>query len=188
MGYFLTREDFNWIITLEDLDRLTASTDSVWQNALASKIEVMSSYMRFRYDVSEIFSSVEDWDILLSWPIGARVISGGAHYVSAQAVPVSTLITDLNYWTPRDSRNQELVEIASYLTLHKISGRPNSIGVNEDLLNRFNYSMKSLELIRDGVKDMDIPLLPATEDGTDLTGDGFIPVSAEEAINRTYTI
>ena len=54
---FIERTDIAQSYTLDDLDRLTDSTDAVWQSELGRVIELVSSYLRARYDVTAVFAA-----------------------------------------------------------------------------------------------------------------------------------
>ena len=53
---FIVKTDFDRYITEENLDNITENDNQVWIQTLASVIETVSSYLRFRYDTDNIFN------------------------------------------------------------------------------------------------------------------------------------
>ena len=94
---FVIRQDFRYLITLSDLDRLTNTDDNIWQEAETSAIEEVSSYMRHRYDTTTGLRETQLHDSANPYSEGDRVYTltgdNPTFYVAAQDVPATTLIT-----------------------------------------------------------------------------------------------
>ena len=117
MGFYLLKTDFDRYTTAVKLNGITDNIDIVWQLALSSVIETVSSYLRFRYDTDKEFATIESHVITNTYLSGARVVDGTDLYFAIQDVPVSTALTDTAFWTKGDSRNSAIVDIVVVLVL-----------------------------------------------------------------------
>ena len=195
MGYFLLRDDFKSHITLANLDRITDSDDTVWQQNSNTAIETAASYMRNRYDVSKVFLPIETW-VDQDWPIGTRVTNGGLLYYAIQDVTTGTLITDTLFWTQGDGRNTKIIEIVIDLVLFNIYNRLNGSEIPQFIQIRYDGAdaqqrggaMGHLKGISKGDIQSDLPLLADVEDGTKLSGNRIINGNAADVVNKHTSI
>ena len=196
MGFYLLKTDFNRYATVTTLDGITESTDSVWELALSSVIETVSSYLRFRYDTVKEFLPIDVHVPVNTYLSGARVIDGTDLYFAIQDVPTLTLLTNILFWTKADSRNSAIVDIVVVLVLYAIYSRingseiPNWIQVLYDggdpqqRAGKIGY----LKEIRKGTVQIDLALLPEVADGTDQSGNSFAFGTAEGAVLKNTSI
>jgi hypothetical protein len=195
MAFYLLKTDFNRYTTPTKLDGITESTDSVWQLALSSVIETVSSYLRFRYDTDKEFI-LEDHVLADTYVSGARVVDSDKFYTAIQDVPTLKPITDVLFWKESDFRNPAMVDINVVLVLYAIYSRingseiPNWIQVLYDggdpqqRAGKIGY----LKEIRKGSVQINLALLADVEDGTDQSGNSFAYGSAVGAVKRNTSI
>ncbi|MEK0371116.1 MAG: hypothetical protein QQN55_08185 [Nitrosopumilus sp.] len=196
MSNYLLKSDFERFITLTNLDGITDATDPIWEIELLSTIEVVSSYLRFRYDTDKEFKPIEPHVPANTYLIGDRVIDGTDLYFAIQDVPAATLLTDILFWTKADSRNPAIVQIVVVLILYNIYSRINGSeiptwiqvmydgGDSQQRGGKLGY----LKDIRKGTVQINLALLPEVEDGTDQSGNNIAFGSAIVAVNRNTSI
>ena len=196
MGNYLLKSDFYSVISEENLDGITDSTDSIWQNELLSAIEVAASYLRFRYDTDKEFAPIETHVLAGTYEENARVIDGTDLYFAIQDVPANTPLTDVLFWTKADSRNPAIVQIIVVLVLYTIYSRingseiPNWIqvlydgGDSQQRGGKLGY----LKEIRKGTVQINLGLLPEVEDGSTQSGNSFASGYAEYVVKRNTSI
>lgn len=196
MGNYLLKSDFYGTISEKNLDGITDSTDSIWQKELLSEIEVAASYLRFRYDTDNEFSSIETHVPADTYLKDARVIDGTDLYFAIQDVPTLTLLSNTAFWTKADSRNPAMVQVIVVLVLYTIYSRingseiPNWVqvlydgGDSQQRAGRLGY----LKDIRKGTVQININLLPEVEDGTTQSGNSFAHGSATNAVIKNTSI
>ena len=117
MSNYLLKSDFERFITLTNLDGITDTTDSIWEIELLSTIEVVSSYLRFRYDTDKEFKPIETHVPANTYLTGDSVIDGTDLYFAIQDVPGGTLITNTAFWKKSDSINLAIVKIVVFIIL-----------------------------------------------------------------------
>ena len=192
---FVTKKDFERYITEENLDNITVTTNQVWIDSLSSVIEVVSSYLRFRYDTDNIFNVFNHVpaDTYLE---GQSVIGSELIYVAIIDVPASTPITNTTFWKQTDTRNQAIVDIMVVFVLYAIYSRingseiPNWIqvlydgGDSQQRGGKLGY----LKEIRKGTVSINLPLLADVEDQTTQTGNAMSYGSATEVVKRNTSI
>jgi hypothetical protein len=195
MAFFIIKDDFKSHITLADLDRVTDSNDAIWQQNLGIAIEFESSFMRQRYDVDAVFTPIETW-VDQDWPIGTRVQDGGLLYYAIQSVTTGTLISDTDFWTQADNRNQKIVEITIDIILFNIYNRLNGSEIPNYLQIRYDGAdgqqrggaVGYLKEISKGTVQADLPLLADVIDGTRQSGNNIIFGQADDVILKHTTI
>lgn len=197
MANYLLKTDFNRYITTVNLDKITETNDKVWEDQLLSSTEVAASFMRFRYDTDREFAPIDiEHSLLIDYLINERVEDSGNLYVSIQAVPIATPITDTDFWDKTDDRNQAIVDVIVVLVLYAVYSRingseiPNWIQVlfdGGDMQAR-GGKMGYLKDIRKGTVQIDLELLPEVADGTDQSGNNIAFGSAVGAVNRNTSI
>ena len=198
MAFYLLKTDFNRYTTETALDGITESTDSVWQLALSSVIETVSSYLRFRYDTDKEFAPIKEHEVANTYLLNARVIdiSNDKLYVALKDVPATTLITATEFWKESDSRNSAIVDVVVVYVLYGIYSRingseiPNWIqvlydgGDSQQRAGKVGY----LKEIRKGTVQINLELLAEVADGTDQSGNSFAHGAAVGAVNRNTSI
>lgn len=197
---YLIRQDFESIISLDNLDRLTNSNDRVWQAAEKVALEEMKSYMRHRYDVDYEFRGIVLHDQALSYLEDERVyIDDGSvitFYVALQDVPANTLITDSSFWKEGDDRNQKLVNICTIILLYENYTRLNGNDLPNWLAVRYDGNdplqkggaIGYLKNIQKGVVSLDLRLLEDVQSGDDQSGNRISYGAAEGVKNRNFSI
>lgn len=197
---YLIKQDFESIISLDNLDRLTNSNDRVWQAAEKVALEEMKSYMRHRYDVAYEFRGIVLHDGALSYLEGDRVyIDDGSvttFYVALQDVPTNTLITDDIFWKEGDDRNQKLINICTIILLYENYTRLNGNDIPNWLAVRYDGNdplqkggaIGYLKNIQKGVVSLDLRLLEDVESGDTQSGNRIAYGSAEDVKNRNFSI
>jgi hypothetical protein len=195
MANYLLKSDFEQFITIGNLDGITQTNDSIWENN-SSEIEVTASYLRFRYDTDKQFKGIETHVPANTYLKDARVIDGTDLYFAIQDVPALTLLTNTTFWTKADSRNPAIVQIVVVIVLYNIYSRingseiPNWIqvlydgGDSQQRGGKIGY----LKEIRKGTVQINLDLLPQVEDGTDQSGNSFAHGSAVGAVQRNTSI
>ena len=196
MANYLIKTDFDRYITSSNLDSITETVDSVWQLALTSVVETVSSYLRFRYDTDKEFAPIVPHVLADAYLLDARVIDGVDLYFAIKDAPANTALSDTAFWTKGDSRNQAIVDVVVVLTLYAVYSRingseiPNWIQVlydGGDVQQRAG-KMGYLKEIRKGSVQINLALLPKVEDGTDQSGNSFAYGSATNAVQRNTSI
>ncbi|MEK0369744.1 MAG: hypothetical protein QQN55_01115 [Nitrosopumilus sp.] len=195
MALYLLKTDFERYITGSNLDGITESTDSTWQKMLASVIETVSSYMRFRYNTDKEFILI-DHVLANTYVEDATVVDSNKFYTAIQDVPATTPITNTSFWKEGDFRNQAMVDVVIVLVLYSIYSRingseiPNWIqvlydgGDSQQRGGKLGY----LKEIRKGTVQINLALLADVEDGTTQSGNSFAHGSAVGAVTRNTSI
>ena len=192
---FIIKTDFERYITEENLNNITVSDNQVWISSLSSVIEVVSSYLRFRYDTDNIFNIFKHV-VADTYTDGQSVIDNELIYIAVKDVPATTLITDTTYWKQSDTRNQAIVDIMVVFVLYAIYSRingseiPNWIQVLYDGGDSQQRAGKLgfLKEIRKGTVEINLPLLPDVEDQTTQSGNSISHGSAIGAVTRNTSI
>lgn len=192
---FITKTDFYRYITEENLDGITITDNQVWISSLSSVIEVIASYLRFRYDTDNIFNIFEHV-VSDTYLEGQSVIDSDLIYIAIQDVPLSTPITNTTFWKQSDTRNQAIVDIMVVFVLYGVYSRingseiPNWIQVLYDGGDSQQRAGKLgfLKEIRKGTVEINLPLLPDVEDQTTQSGNSISYGSAVNAVNRNTSI
>jgi len=197
---FVIREDFRYLITLADLDRLTNATDSVWQEAEISAIEEASSYIRHRYDTDTGFRETRLHDAANPYNEGDRVytLTGGepTFYVASQDVPATTVITDDTFWTVGDDRNRKLLTSIIIIILFENYTRLNGSEIPNWLQIRYDGNdarqnggvIGYLKSAQKGTIEIDFPLRPEVADGTAVNGNRIINGVADDVKCKNQSI
>jgi hypothetical protein len=82
---FILKSDFNIQIPTAQLDKLTGAIDSIWQAEVQRSIELISSYLRARYDVDAIFIPFSQYAIDVAYAIDDRVLWTVEKYASSNS-------------------------------------------------------------------------------------------------------
>ena len=192
---FITKTDFKRYITENNLDNIIENDDQVWIDTLSSVIEVVSSYLRFRYDTDNIFN------IFIHIPAdtyleGQSVIDSDLLYIAIIDVTAGEPITETTYWKQSDTRNQAIVDIMVVIVLYTIYSRingseiPNWIqvlydgGDSQQRAGKIGY----LKEIRKGTVEIKLPLLPDVADQTTQSGNAISHGSAVNAVAKHTSI
>lgn len=196
---YIFKEDFESIITAADLDKITDSTDSVWQKALKSSLEEASSYTRHRYDTDKEFAEIPVHLEANTYTQGDRVHDGQTpqkYFTAIQDVPASTPITDTDYWKEGDFRNPKMMNVVMILVLYDIYSRLYGNDIPAWLSQRYDGGdpvqrggvIGYLKQIQRGVIDINLPLKAAVADQTDQTGNRTVHGSATSSRDKYLTI
>lgn len=188
MGYFIQRKDFFPFITPEDLTRVTADDDTIWQANLPAVIEYLRGKIGHRYDTTKVFEPIETYDNSEAYEIGDRVDNAGVLYYAIQAVPALTSINDTDYWTQGDSRNAMVMQCVVEVSLYNIYSRLNGTDIPAFIEKRFERCMDYMKGLQEGTDDVNLPLQAAVEDGTDTSGDSVMLVTSEIATDKYNSI
>jgi len=192
---FITKKDFDRYITEENLDNIVVNDNQVWIVTLASVIEVVSSYLRFRYDTDKVFDIFEHV-LADAYLEGQSVISDGLIYLALSDIPANTPITNTTFWKQSDTRNQAIVDIMVVIVLYGVYSRINGSeipswiqimydgGDSRQQAGKLGY----LKEIRKGTVEINLPLLPAVADQTDKSGNNISGGYAVETVQRNTSI
>lgn len=196
---YLLKSDFDRVITTIDLDKLTDSTDSVWQSAELSALEEIKSYMRYRYDVAIEFDLVahlqantyQEGDIVI-----IQIGNNSGVYRALSDVPANTEITNTTFWIKEDPRNAKLVTTCVIIILYENYARLNGTEIPNWLQLRYDGGdvrqsggiIGYLKNIQRGVIEPDIPLLADVADQTVQTGNNIVAGTASDVVNRNTAI
>lgn len=197
MNYFIVKEDFYTVYTSENFDLLTGSDDTIWQKALPKTIEDAKGYLRSRYDVTSIFSTIQietdDSDVTAT--INQRIYQSTSEkfYYCIKAA-TTQLLTNTTYFEERDDRNPKLVEVIVDMLIYNMMPRLNNIDIpvirNErydgNRATVFSGAIGWLNKVNVGKIQPDLPL--RYEGQQDQTGNKIISGFAEEvtAKNRAF--
>lgn len=187
MPSFIIKEDFEQVISLEDLDRITDSNDLVWERSMEANIEYVSCYLRHRYDTDKVFSKIYTHSSSVAWIEGDRVIDGGILFYALQDVPIGIPITDTVYWGVGDTRNKKIVLVVITLIMYDIYTRLNGVDIPSYIQVKYDDSISYLKDA--GTKSLitiDLPLRASVEDGTDQSGNIFIHGYASDVVDLKF--
>lgn len=196
MGNYLIKRDFYSFTTETILNGVTDLDDNVWVNELPASIEVVSSYLRFRYDTDKEFKPIiahDNSDVYLE---GERVIDNDILYYALQDVPTATLITDTAYWKEGDTRNSALVQVLVVIVLYNIYSRLNGSEIPNWLQVMYDGGdsqqrggkLGYLKDIRKGTVQINLDLLPEVENGDTQSGNSFAYGSAKDSLYKNTSI
>lgn len=209
---FLIRHDFDQLISQTDLDVIIDQDDHILDECMRSTQSEISSYLRGRYDVDQLFFDVIAWDQTSTFPVGAVVLLHAEAWANniANSYVVGDLVTfgvdqtvfrciqdttnqkeqptdvaywepigmndqlysvtaeatnqkpnDSNYFTPRDPRNQHLVQMFIDVLLYHLHSRINPRNIPEFRIQRRDDQIAYLKAVADPRKNIqpDFPLL-----------------------------
>lgn len=196
MANYLIKRDFYSFTTEIILNGITDSDDNVWINELPASIEVISSYLRFRYDTAKEFKPIithDETDVYLE---SERVIDNDILYYALQDVPASTPITDGTYWKKGDSRNNALVQVLVVVVLYNIYSRLNGSEIPNWLQVMYDGGdpqqrggkLGYLKDIRKGTVQIDLDLLPEVESGETQSGNSIAFGNAKDSLYKNTSI
>lgn len=128
--YFLTKSDFDRVQREVETVLITNDDISILNDAqLAARTEI-ESYLRDRYDLTELFPTFPDHDKVLEYETGDIVVIPNGDFIKAiAAVPANTNHNDDDFWETVEPRDPLIVEFMVDLTLYRIHSRlaPNQI-------------------------------------------------------------
>jgi hypothetical protein len=137
MNSFILYDDFKAIATEEDLEVLTSGNDLTIKQCNQIAIDEAAGYLNTRYDVLSLFRDPIEYNVANANTEGDRVYTITqpveedvyTHYLCIQDAPAGTLITNTDYFTEGDSRDQKLLEVTMSMSLFYIHKRltPNNI-------------------------------------------------------------
>ena len=192
---FIVKTDFERYITEENLDNITENENQVWIQTLASVIETVSSYLRFRYDTDNIFN------ILTHVPAdtyleGQSVIDSELIYIALSDVPATTPITNTTFWKQSDTRNQAMVDIMVVFILYAIYSRINGSEIPTWIQVLYDGGdsqqrggkLGFLKEIRKGTLEINLALLPDVADQSTQSGNSISYGSAISAVVKHTSI
>ena len=118
------------------------------------------------------------------------------HFVAAKDVPATTAISDTEFWTAGDDRNQKILTAVLIIILYENYTRLNGSEVPNWLQLRYDGQdaqqnggiIGYLKMIRKGTVQPALPLLPAVSDQTTQSGNRIAHGSPEDVVNRNSSI
>lgn len=78
------------------------------------------------------------------------------------SIPANTLPTNTTYWTLGDNRNQQLVEMAVYMSYYRLCSRISPQNVSEAAYYNNEYARKTLIEAANGIITFDLPTIQPT--------------------------
>ena len=158
---FLTDKDYSayirkWVQTIITGDSVYTLTD-----AEDTAIEIVSSYLRPRYDMAAIFKGVQKFVVDTQYSKGDIVISGLKIYVALVDDPGNTL-TDEAKWQAADPRNKAVMMVVIDIALYNLHTNISPQNIPELRVKRYDDAMKWLEKVQKELISPDLPLLDAT--------------------------
>lgn len=199
---YIIKNDFQRVITTNDLAGLIDSNDDVWLQGEESALEEVKSYLRNRYDVAAEFD-IQAHDPLLSYEEGDRVIvqlgNNQGIYRALSAVPDGVTEDNLvssGFFALEDNRNAKLVTSVILVILYENYTRLNGTEIPAWLQIRYDGGdfrqnggiIGYLKMIQKGTVEPDIPLRPDVADGTSQTGNRIAFGVADDVVNRNTSI
>lgn len=175
MRYLINR-DYHRVLSEEDRDILTFQDDS-WtvesaELQAADQVKAyLRGYQRAQYDLPKIIIPVMAYDVGKTYAEGEHVTyqNGGATfiYVATQQT-TGNLPTDNTYWGLGDNRPPMLVSVMVDLVVYDLFSHIMPDNIPEIRENRYKRAVKTLEEIRKGELDLDLPKLPEDDEETNL--------------------
>jgi hypothetical protein len=176
-------------------DETGYDNETIWQSELLTTIEIIKGYLRSRYDLTTVFKEVTEHSVSNTYAIGDIVYNThGILYYAIATVPLSTQLTDTNYWTQGDNRNRLLVMLCVDISLYNMLTRNISVDIPQIRKERYDGNdpmQKSgaigiLKSIQKGTYEPDLTVL--TEGETDQTANIHIYGDATEVkgYNQTF--
>lgn len=191
---FLLKSDFYRVISQTDFNLLINNNDSVWQNELNTSIETVSSYLRARYDVVNIFKSFSVWSVTAQYAIGDWLASAtDVKYICIAAPPVGTVLTNTTYFTQTDPRNCKIVEVVVDIVLYNLFARLNNYDIPALRKERYDGNDPkqqggAIGYLKNVSKGLIMPNLPLVESRqTDQTGNIIMYGNASDSETNNYT-
>ena len=141
---FLTDLDYNVTIRNEIRALLTKSDAYTQETAEATALDLVSSYLRDRYQVDEIFVPVPLFVAGTTYNTGDSVDSGGKIYTAIVDNAGDTL-TDLTKWKVSDPRSKLLIRVLIDITLYDLHSNISPRNIPPLREKRYNEAMSWLK-------------------------------------------
>lgn len=158
MSRFLTDKDYNPIIRSYVAKLLTGDNNYTRNDAEDTAIEIVSGYLRSRYDVTKVFKPVTTFVTGEQWAIGDIVIKGNKVYVALVANPGDD-VEDEDKWLLSDPRNKAVIMTVIDIALYHLTSNLSPQNIPELRVKRYDDAMKWLDKVQKELISPDLPLL-----------------------------
>lgn len=167
MKWILTR-DYEMVIRNEVRQVVMGNKEVVIDDHIASAIELVSGYLRSRYDLVKVFYDIPQFNAsdVGSYTEGDVIRSNTDVLYTVNTDSPGTDLNDEDDYTKGDPRNKQLVKVVVDIAMYELHSRISPRNIPDLRLKRFEDAMRWL---RDVQKEMIVPDLPLIEDITSQT-------------------
>lgn len=153
--------------------------DSVFENLIPKAMERVKGYSRHWYDMETEMRPFYSYDVAVANTEDQRVASAAVDevrtlYLCIQDAPAGTLLTNTEYFTPADDRNQVVVELVVNIIIYHLARRLNPRQIPEQRQIDFDRTIDDLKDIQRGRIQLEIAERTLTEaEAADDAGEQF---------------
>lgn len=160
MDRFLIDKDY--APTLRGYIQKIITGDSIYtqKDAEDTAIEIVSGYLRGRYDVAAIFKTVAKFVTGTQYALGDIVYQNNLVFVALVNNPGNTL-TDTAKWKAADPRNKAIIMTTIDIALYYLYSNISPQNIPELRVKRYDDAMKWLEKVQKELISPNLPLLDA---------------------------
>lgn len=162
MYEYITDKDLQTYIRQDLLDKFASTQDELnvfIQKAEKTAVEQVKSKMNDRYDLTQIFVQIQDYDETKPFITGDYVCFENEVYLATSDNSGSVPSESPDVWTQSDPRFSLLISIIIDMTLYHLHKRINPRKVPELRTNAYNEAIKWLNDIRNNKENPNFPLL-----------------------------
>ena len=159
---FITRFDLETTLNVTDMNVL-AQNDSDYKSAYAKAIETVKSYIQHRYDVSEVFVTVNTFNPQTEYAVGDIVFYNNKYYICS-VLSQGNLPTDTDYFTQGDTRNQSILDIICILTIFYLFRKVQPRNIPEWINEEYDRKIDDLKAYQRGTRTILLTVSTDTDD------------------------
>ena len=155
---FLAPSDFNATVRQATRNMVTDSNNTLLFTVENYAIEMVKSFLRYRYDVNAIFNyQVQDFQTNKAFTTGQYVRNDNLTYRVIQDAPEGSDILDDSYFVEDEPRNTLILGMVVDIATARLYNRTNI--TNEASTKAADDAVKTLKMIGRGEMNLDLPVI-----------------------------
>lgn len=153
---FIIRNDLYNTLNKTDIDVL-CDDDYILNTIVVRAIEEVKSFIQHRYNVDLVFIDVNTYAGATTYAIGEMLYYGDKYYTCI-AESIGNLPTDIDYFTPTDSRDQSIVDITCVIIIFYLFRRGTPRTAPEWIVSEYDRVKKDLVAYQKGTRTILLPV------------------------------
>lgn len=158
---FLIERDYKPSIRKSIRTIITGDDSDSQKDAEETAIEIVSTYLRSKYDVSKVFKSVDKFATGQQWSLGDLVYNSDKVYTALIDDPGDDL-SDTDKWSKSDPRNRAIIMVVIDIALYYLHSNISPQNIPELRVKRYDDAISWLTKIQKELLIVELPLLDDT--------------------------
>jgi len=160
---FAQNKDYDRLIKIENLNVITSSDFSTLRSLELKVQEEISSYLRRRFNVVELFKGFELYIATKIYTVNSLIsypdIDGNLYSVLTETLAGETPVTNPEKFTLNDTRNQQLLSLFIDVVLYHAHARINARNTPDFRITRYREAIEWLVGVNEDTVYPDFPIL-----------------------------